>query len=116
MLKLLADEGFHAAVIGGLRRHLPAVDILVVTQSEFRSRPDDFLLELAAREDRVVLTHDADTMVGLAWDRVSRGISMPGVVVIRWSDVGSAAIDDLVYMVQAATAEDCDNQVKHLPL
>lgn len=44
--------------------------------------PDPQVLEWAAAERRVLLTHDIQTMVGHAWERVRRGLPMPGVVVV----------------------------------
>jgi hypothetical protein len=35
--------------------------------------PDPDVLEWAAREGRILLTHDVNTMLGHAWDRVRLG-------------------------------------------
>jgi hypothetical protein len=46
------------------------------------------VLAWAAREGRVLLTHDFDTLIADAWARVRAGLPMPGVVALR-QDVGT---------------------------
>ncbi len=80
MLLLLADENFNGRILRGLLRRLPALDVVRVQDVEgLYGAGDPAVLEWAANEKRVVLTHDAATMAGYAYDRVMAGKLMPGV-------------------------------------
>jgi hypothetical protein len=80
MLAFLADENFHGRIVRGLRRQQPALDIIRVQDIEkLQSADDPTLLEWAAQAGRILLTHDAATIIGYAYDRVRLGLPMPGV-------------------------------------
>ncbi len=62
MLLFLSDEDFNRRIVRGLRRRLPRLDIVRVQDVGLITRPDTEVLEWAANENRVVLTHDVTTM------------------------------------------------------
>lgn len=53
----LADENFNGAVVRGLLRQVPSVDIVRVQDVGLSSAEDPAVLDWAAREGRVLLTH-----------------------------------------------------------
>jgi predicted nuclease of predicted toxin-antitoxin system len=58
MLRLAADENFNADIVRGLLRRLPDLDIVRVQDAGLSGADDTAVLEWAAREGRIVLTHD----------------------------------------------------------
>jgi len=80
MLSLLSDESVHGAVIRGLRRRRPELDLVRAQEAGLSNTPDPVVLEAAATRGRIVLTQDINTMVGYAYDRVRAGLPMPGAV------------------------------------
>ncbi len=80
MLALLADENFNGRIQMGLRPRLPDVDLVSVQELGMRQVDDPEILERAAQERRIVLTHDANTVPGFAFERLKAGGPMPGVV------------------------------------
>jgi predicted nuclease of predicted toxin-antitoxin system len=70
MLLLVSDENFNNDIVRGLLRRNPVLDIVRVQDVGLRGADDPDILEWAANENRVVLTHDAATMAGFAYDRV----------------------------------------------
>ncbi len=66
MLALLADENFNGRIQMGLRPRLPDVDLVSVQELGMRQVDDPEILERAAQERRIVLTHDANTVPGFA--------------------------------------------------
>ena len=56
--KLLADENLHSDVVAELRSR--GFDVLSVYEEGLRGATDAELLQLAFRENRVVVTHDSD--------------------------------------------------------
>lgn len=77
---------------------------------------DPTLLQWAAEEDRVVLTHDIATLVGFAYQRVRSGQAMPGVIAIRTDCPLGQAIEDLEILLLAGQDKDISSQVFFVPL
>lgn len=57
-LKLLTDENVSPRVLLFLREN--GFDVLDVKESDFNGTSDSFLLDLAHKEQRFVMTHDSD--------------------------------------------------------
>ncbi|MDQ2808941.1 MAG: DUF5615 family PIN-like protein [Chloroflexota bacterium] len=116
MLRLLADENFKFAIVQGLLRGDPTLDIVRVQAIGLAKAPDERVLAWAASEDRLVLTHDIKTMPSLANARLAGGAAMPGVIVIPWSMPVGHAIEGLLIFFGANRLEEFVNQVNYLAL
>jgi predicted nuclease of predicted toxin-antitoxin system len=79
MLRFLADENFNGNIVRGVRRRQPRVDLVRIQQTEADGAKDPAVLAWAAKENRIVLTHDRATMPDFAYSRVADGEPMPGV-------------------------------------
>ena len=79
MLRFVADENFNGAIVRGLRRRRPALDLVRLQDVGLSGINDPDLLAWAAREQRVILTHDVATLREYAENRVRAGLPMPGV-------------------------------------
>ena len=74
------------------------------------------VLEWAAGEGRVLLTHDFATMSDFAYERVADGLPMPGVVMVP-ADMGIATvINELVLVAEASLDDEWEGRVRYLPL
>lgn len=62
MLRLLADENFNNDILRGLLRKVSSVDIARLQDTPLFSAPDERVLEWAAQEHRILLTHDRRTI------------------------------------------------------
>jgi predicted nuclease of predicted toxin-antitoxin system len=82
MLRLAADENVNADIVRGLRRRFPELDLLRVQDVGLSGADDAAVLAWAARERRILLTHDVSTLVGLALKRVADGQPMPGIFAV----------------------------------
>ena len=58
MVRLLADENFHGDILRGLLRVEPKLDILRVQDTKLYQAANSAVLDWAASEDRILLTHD----------------------------------------------------------
>lgn len=72
MLRFLADEDFNRRI----QRGLPLLDIVRVQDVGLITQSDTKVLQWAANENRIVLTHDVTTMSKYAFDRVTNGLLM----------------------------------------
>jgi predicted nuclease of predicted toxin-antitoxin system len=116
MLPLVADESLHGHIVRGLRRREPDLDLVLVEEAGLRGSADSDVLEWAAREGRILVTQDEQTMIGFAWDRMKAGLPMPGLIVRGKGVSIRQAIDDLLLIASCGLPEDFKDQVKHLPL
>jgi hypothetical protein len=115
-MRLLADENLDNDILRGLLRRSPDVDVVRVQDVGLSGADDGTVLEWAAREQRLLVTHDARTMIALATGRVSSGRAMPGVIeVSRRLSVG-AAIEDLLLLVECSHPGEWEGRVLFLPL
>ena len=76
--------------------------------------PDPQVLEWAATEKRVLLTHDIQTMVGHAWERVRRGLPMSGVVIVSQELPIGAVLEQLEALVVASHEGEWEAQVLYV--
>lgn len=116
MLRLAADEDFNGRIERGVRRRLPQVDLVRVYDAELSGADDRDVLAFAAREGRVLLTHDANTMPRQAYERVTAGHVMPGIVVCGQDVPIRQAIDDIVLLIECSADGEWESQVIYLPL
>jgi predicted nuclease of predicted toxin-antitoxin system len=115
-MRFLADENFNGKILTGLLAALPNLDIVRAQDSEVYQSPDPELLEWAAQQGRILLTHDVQTITGYAYDRVRAGLPMPGVVEVRITQAIGATIEDLVLLISASIPDEFENQVRYIPL
>jgi hypothetical protein len=116
MMRLVADENFNGAVVRGLVRSVPELDIVRVQDEGLSGADDDVILEWAAGEGRVLLTHDIRTVPPLAHQRVAEGKPMPGVFVARESLPVGRVLEDLLVIVKCSHEGEWEGQVRYLPL
>lgn len=114
MLTFLADENFNGRIVRGLQLRLPEIDIARVQDVALSGADDPKVLEWAAETGRIVVTHDARTMAGLAYDRVARGLRMPGVIEVGDVLPIGAVIDELLLVAQCGVPADFEDQVMYL--
>ncbi len=62
MLRFVADENFNQNIIRGLLRRKPDIDIVFIQNVGLSGANDPTVLEWAAQEGRVLLTHDVSTI------------------------------------------------------
>ena len=78
--------------------------------------PSTRILEWAAQEGRIVLTHDRKTFVPFAYERVATGQPMPGVCVVKATAPIGTAIEYILLLLEIIPAEEWENQVRFVPL
>jgi len=116
VLRLLADENFNGRILRALRRQIPDLDVIRAQDTPLSGTDDRTLLQFAANEGRVLLTHDVETLVGYAWERVRSGQTMPGVVAALTDRPIGQVIEDLELLLLASRPEDLETQIIFLPL
>lgn len=116
MIKLLADENLDNAIIRGLLRRNPDIDIVRVQDIGLSGEDDPVVLEWAADEGRILLTHDVATITRYAKARLTKNLSMPGVIEIHMDAPIGRVIEDLFMILECGMPKDLDGQIYYLPL
>ena len=116
MPKLLADENFKRQICTGLRRRVPSVHLVTVQEVGLGSAADPDVLEWAAQQNRVLLTHDARTVPTFAYERLREGRPLPGAVVVPVHLAIGQAIEDLILILEATEEDELTGRVVRLPL
>jgi hypothetical protein len=94
-----------------LRRYRPDLDVVRVQDTELYGMEDPAVLEWAAGEGQVVLTHDVNTMPKYAYQRVAAGYPMPGVFI----PLGQM-IEEILMLVEYSREGEWEGQVLYLPV
>lgn len=116
MPPLIADEDFNGRIVRGLLRRIPTLDLVRVQGIGRMGANDAELLEWAASNGRVMVTHDANTMTRHAYARVAAGEPMAGVIVVAQGLPIGGVIEDLMMIAQCTETDDWHGQVIFLPL
>lgn len=104
MLRVVSDENFEGDIIRALLQRRPRIDLIRVQDAGLRGMPDPQLLEWCAKANRVLLTHDRNTIPGFARARIRQRLPMPGVFVVDLRASFGALIEELLYLIE--TSED----------
>jgi hypothetical protein len=115
MLRLLADENLNHDLIRGVLRRMPSLDLVRVQDVGLREVDDPSVLEWAALERRIILTHDVNTMPAFAFDRIRRNQPMPGMLVVSQQAALAGAIDDILLIAECSESGEYEGQVIYLP-
>lgn len=110
----LADENFR----GYITRRLVAdgIDIVRAQDVGLYAEPDPVVLQWAAEEGRVTLSHDFGTLPHYAYERVRSGLAMPGVVMVPQSIPAGQVISDIQLLSECSFEGELEGQVVYFPL
>lgn len=116
MIRFLADENFNGKIVRGLLARNPILDILRWQDIGPEGEDDPIVLEWAAQQNRVLLTHDFETMLGFAYERVELGLPMPGIVAVKPEHPIRLVIEDLLLLAETSFEGEYESQVVYVPL
>lgn len=106
MIRFLTDEDFNAAILDGIRRRLPDLDVVRVQDVGLRTFLDPVILEFAASENRIVLSHDLRTMKLHATSRILAGKQMSGLFLLRQNITVALGIDAIVMVAECSRDDE----------
>ena len=115
-VRFLADENIDVDIVQGLRLREAAIDILDVKSAGLRGTKDPVLLEFAAQQDRILVTHDRNTMTRHYYERLAAGKSGPGLFIVpREPSALGRIIESLLLVWSASQAEEWRDRIVYLP-
>lgn len=114
LAKFLADENFRFAIVQGLLRQRPIIDIVRVQEIGLTGEHDPLILKWAAQQKRILLTHDVNTMIKFAYERLEAGLPMPGMIVSSQSASIGRVIEDILLL--SKFEDEWEGQIHYVPL
>jgi predicted nuclease of predicted toxin-antitoxin system len=115
-MKFLADENFDNTIIRGLLRRKPSVDVVHVRDVGLAGEDDPTVLEWAAQENRILLSHDVATITRYAYERIAAGQPMTGVIEVTFDASIGRVIEDLLLILDCSLEGELEGQIYYLPL
>ena len=114
-VRVLTDNDFNGRAVRGVLRRRPTFDLVRVQDVGLADASDEEILAWAAENDRIVISHDHNTMVGFARNRISDGEPMPRLFAIRTTASIGKVVDDLLYIDDCSRHEEWADRVEFLP-
>jgi hypothetical protein len=111
MLRLASDADVNGAIIRGLVRRAPTIDLIRSQDFLKDGTPDPEVLSWAASQQRVLITNDRNTMTMYARRRANAGIISPGIIATTKNQPIGDAIDDIILLSECMTETEIRNRV-----
>jgi predicted nuclease of predicted toxin-antitoxin system len=116
MLRLLFDQDFNHNIVRGLFLRFPNLDGVAARHAGLAEAPDAELLDWAAHQHRIVVTHDVNTMPDHAYQRIRHGEPVAGVFVVPQELPIGQAIAELEVLASCSFEGEWDNLIVFIPL
>ena len=114
-IRFQADNDLKFGIVRAVRRSEPAIDFASAQETGLEGVGDPELLECAAGENRVLVSHDRRTMLDHFRSRLTAGKSSPGLLIVsQGSSIGLVA-EAIVYIWSMSDPSDLRDQAHYLP-
>jgi predicted nuclease of predicted toxin-antitoxin system len=109
-LKYLADETFFRSIVIGMRRQAPDLEVKTVHEAGLAHADDPAILEWAAAQGFVLLTHDRETIPAFINEFVAADKPTRGVFILKQNVEVGKAVEVLLLIAQCSFAGEWDNR------
>jgi len=102
------DEQVNLAIVASLRRY--GIDVTTTIEAGLRTSSDEIQWEFAQREQRVIVTHDAD------FPRIARLNKSHAGIVYSKKDTRSIGqiVEGIILIYEVLSAEDMKDNIEYL--
>jgi len=114
-IRFQADADLNQIIVSAVLRRVPAIDFRTATTAGLAGLRDQDVVALAARDGRILVTHDQSTMPRHFVEFV-RSQRSPGLIVVPQDLPIGAVIDDLILMWTATEADEWTDRIAFLPI
>ena len=113
--RFLADADLRYRIVTGLRRIEPQIDIETAQAAALEGLSDSEVLQIAARKNRVLISHDRRTMAGTFYEFIREQWS-PGLILVKQRCAAHRAIEELRVCYHLLETEEFVNRIWYIPL
>ena len=114
-VRFQADADLNEDIVTGVCRRAPEIDFQTAVGGNLTALSDEEVLALAAREGRVLVSHDRRTMPHHFGKFIETQRS-PGLFIISQNIDLLVAIEELILIWSASEAEEYVNSIRTIPL
>lgn len=114
-VRFLADADLNYAIVQGAHFREPAIDFKSANDAGLEGLSDPEVLELAAREGRVLVSHDKSTMPVHFAARIRLGLGSPGVLLALPNASVGEIVESLIIIWSASRESEWADQIHYLP-
>ena len=114
--RFLGDNDLNDHIIEGLLRREPLAQFVRLREIGWAAADDPDVLDYAARQGFLVVSHDVNTMPAHAFARMASGVAMAGLLMAHQHEPIAPVIDSLVLIWSASELEEWRDTVRFLPL
>jgi len=116
MLGLLIDQDLDHDILRGLIRRIPQLDAVTAFEIGMSRATDPELLDQAAEQKRVIITHDRTTMPAHASNLLDGGRHIGGLIIVPRRLALHQVLDDLELIITCSENDEWNNVIQYLPL
>lgn len=116
MVRYLADANLHHAIVAGCLRREPSIDFLSAHAARLDGVNDADVLALAAKQNRILVTHDFQTMPEHFGEFISAGRPTPGVFLVKQRTPLARVIEELVLIWATSEPSDWTDRILEIPM
>ncbi|MBW4694031.1 MAG: DUF5615 family PIN-like protein [Lyngbya sp. HA4199-MV5] len=113
-IRFQADADLKQSIVTGTLRRQPTLDFRSASEAELEGIKDPDVLAIAARSGRLLVTHDRKTMPTEFGQFIVLQTSS-GVLILSQNLPIGEAIDAIILVWEASTAEEWINQIMTVP-
>jgi predicted nuclease of predicted toxin-antitoxin system len=113
--RFLADEDLRGSIVRAVRQFEPEVEITTLLDLGLASARDEEVLDRAQTDRWLVVSHDVNTMKGLAERRIAEGHGIPGLFLVPQNRPTRTVAECLVLIWSASEFENWRDRVIFLP-
>lgn len=114
-IRFQADADFNQIIVTALVRRFPEIDFRTATAAGLAGLKDAEVLALAARDGRILVTHDHSTMPA-HFHAFIRSTPSPGLIIVPQRLAVREAVDALILIWAATQSEEWTNRIVYLPI
>jgi hypothetical protein len=113
--RFLADEDLRHRIVKAARRLEPSLEFATVVELGFSQAKDPELLEFAAKNNWLLVSHDVNTMKSYAEQRLAAGQGIAGLLLVPQNKPSRPIAENLVLIWAASSAEEWKDRIVFLP-
>ncbi|MFN0107189.1 MAG: DUF5615 family PIN-like protein [Bryobacteraceae bacterium] len=115
IIRFQADNDLKFGIVKAVRRREPAIDFVSAQQAGLAGVPDPELLDRAAAESRVLVSHDRRTMLNHFRDHLAAGKSSPGLLIVSQDAAVGDVVEAVVYVWSLSDPAELRDRAYYLP-
>lgn len=116
MIRFLADENFNHNIMRGVRLRNKDIDLVRLQDLGLSGVDDPTVLDFALKENRILLTHDLETIPKFAYERLNAGKKIPAIILVKKELLIAQVIEEILLIYECCTEMEFRGKIFYLPI